>query len=125
MSFSFISKIIFAVTQIQEIPPVFVLWCSIIRKTDYLLRVQSSWWQLFQKGNGRSLKKVDSYSIMVEAVRNHHIAYMVYLSNQVVGEKGVQGCLIVILKEFFRIILQNETKKSTVISNFFIFKVAL
>ena len=51
---------------------------------------------------------MDSYSIVVEAVRNNHIAYM-YLSNQVVGDKEVLGCLIVILKESLGGILQNKT----------------
>ena len=31
---------------------------------------------------------------MVKAVKNHHIVHMVYLSQiQVVGDKGMQGCL--------------------------------
>ena len=127
MSLSFSSKIIFVVTQIQEILPVFVLWCSIIRKIDYFLRVQSSWWQLFQKGNERSLKKMGSYSIMVvKAVRNHHIAHLVCVSQiQVVGDKQVQGCLRVMPMESLGSILQNEIKKSVVISIFPIFIVAL
>ena len=127
MSFSFDSKIVFAVTQIQEILPVFVLWYSIFRKIDHFLRVKSSWWQLFQKGDERSLKKMDSYSIVVEAVRNHHIAHMVYLSNP--GSRWQRGTGLLesytsgsgILEKH----LANEIKKSAVISNFTIFKVAL
>ena len=63
---------------------------------------------------------------MVKAVKNHHIAHLVYLSQiQVVGDRGVQSCLRVILVESLGNILHNETEESAVISNFPIFKVAL
>ena len=53
MSFSIDSKIIFVVTQIQEILTVLVLWCNIIRKIDDLnLGCNlASRWKLFQKGS--------------------------------------------------------------------------
>ena len=52
---------------------------------------------------------MDIYSIMVETVRNHQLANMVYLSwIKVVGNKGVQCCLGVIPMEPLGSILQNK-----------------
>ena len=73
---------------------------------------------------------------MVKTVRNHHIVHLVYLSQiQVVGDKGMQGCLRVLPRVHNRTLgytngifgkhLAKQNQKSAVISNFPIFKLAL